>query len=120
MVGKLLRADETITQSGFVITVDNVFVKNGYFQEAGLMENIAQTAALRAGYEAMIENKPVTNGYIGSVNSFEILELPRVGDELLTEVSIRDKVLSVTIIAGKVWLGEKLVATCEMKVFEGN
>jgi 3-hydroxymyristoyl/3-hydroxydecanoyl-(acyl carrier protein) dehydratase len=50
MVGKLLLVDETLTKSSFVIKSDNLFVKNGFFQEAGLMENIAQTAALRAGY----------------------------------------------------------------------
>src|ERR1700676_785962 len=52
MVGKLLYIDETNTRSSFRITNDNVFVKDNLFQEAGLLENIAQTAALRAGYLA--------------------------------------------------------------------
>jgi predicted hotdog family 3-hydroxylacyl-ACP dehydratase len=120
MVGKLLFADETSTRSSFIIDADNVFVKDGLFQEAGLMENIAQTAALGAGYKATILNDAVKAGYIGSVNNFEVFELPEINDELITEVTKQDEVFNVTIIAGKVWLNNKLIAGCEMKVFTGN
>ncbi|MFA6085017.1 3-hydroxyacyl-ACP dehydratase [Mucilaginibacter sp.] len=120
MVGKLLLVDETITRSSFVIKSDNIMVKNGFFQEAGLMENIAQTAALRAGYLAHTENKPVENGYIGSVKNFEVYGLPKIDDELLTEINIEDKVFNVTVLTGKVWLNDTLIASCEMKVFEGK
>lgn len=120
MVGKLLFADENTTRSSFVIPPTNVFVMNGSFQEAGLMENIAQTAALRTGYKASAENGKVENGYIGSVSNFEVFELPKVNDELITEVIKQDEVFNVTIIAGKVWLNNKLIAGCEMKVFAGN
>jgi 3-hydroxymyristoyl/3-hydroxydecanoyl-(acyl carrier protein) dehydratase len=120
MVGKLLFADETTTRSSFVIHADNVFVKNGIFQEAGLMENIAQTAALRAGYKASVEKAAIENGYIGSINNFEVFELPEINNELITEVIKQDEVFNVTIVAGKVWLNNKLIASCEMKVFTGN
>jgi predicted hotdog family 3-hydroxylacyl-ACP dehydratase len=120
MVGKLLLVDEVLTRSSFVIEPGNVFVKDGFFQEAGLMENIAQTAALRAGYLALTENKPVANGYIGSVRNFEIFQLPQINDELLTEVRIENRVFNVTILTGKIWLNTTLIASCEMKVFEGN
>jgi predicted hotdog family 3-hydroxylacyl-ACP dehydratase len=120
MVGKLLLVDEALTRSSFIIGPDNVFVKNGFFQEAGLMENIAQTAALKAGYLALTNNKPVKNGYIGSIKDFEVLQLPQINDELLTEISIRDRIFNVTVLTGKVWLNTTLIARCEMKVFEGN
>ncbi|MDB5286290.1 MAG: 3-hydroxyacyl-ACP dehydratase [Mucilaginibacter sp.] len=120
MVGKLLHVDETLTRSSFVIEPGNVFVKNGFFQEAGLMENIAQTAALRAGYLTLTDNKPVENGYIGSVKDFEVLQLPQIKDELLTEISIENRIFNVTVFAGKIWLNTTLIASCEMKVFEGN
>ena len=120
MVGKLLFADETVTRSSFIVQPTNVFVKNSSFQEAGLMENIAQTAALRAGYKAQTENSKVENGYIGSVSNFEVFELPKVNDELITEVVKQDEVFNVTIITGKIWLNDKLIASCEMKVCAGN
>lgn len=120
MVGKLLETDENTTLSSFVIHDDNVFVKNGLFQEAGLMENIAQTAALRAGYLAKIENRPVAVGYIGAVNNFEVFGLPKVGDELITEIASQNQIFDITVLSGKVWLGDVLIAQCEMKVFSKN
>jgi predicted hotdog family 3-hydroxylacyl-ACP dehydratase len=120
MVDKLLFADETTTRSSFVIHPQNIFVKNGIFQEAGLLENIAQTAALRAGYKANAEKRNVENGYIGSVSNFEVFELPKTDDELITEVIKQNEIFNVTIIAGKVWLNNKLIAICEMKVFANN
>jgi predicted hotdog family 3-hydroxylacyl-ACP dehydratase len=120
MVGKLLLVDETLTRSSFVIEPGNVFFKNGFFQEAGLMENIAQTAALRAGFLAHTDNKPVENGYIGSVKNFEVYQLPQINDELITEINIEDRIFNVTVLTGKVWLNDTLIASCEMKVFDGN
>jgi predicted hotdog family 3-hydroxylacyl-ACP dehydratase len=120
MVGRLLSTDEDITLSSLTITGENVFVRNGLFQEAGLMENIAQTAALRAGYIAKKENKPVAVGYIGAVSHFEVFELPEVGDEITTEISTQNQIFDITVLSGKVWLGEKLIAQCEMKVFSRN
>jgi predicted hotdog family 3-hydroxylacyl-ACP dehydratase len=120
MVGKLLYNDENITRSSFKIHADNVFVKNGLFQEAGLMENIAQTAALGAGYIARAENKPVAVGYIGAVSNFEIFALPKAGDEIITEVSAQNQIFDITVLSGKVSLNGNLLAQCEMKVFSKN
>ncbi len=117
MVGKLLHSDETLTRSSFLVEPGNVFVKDDIFQEAGLLENIAQTAALRAGYQAQAENKPVAVGYIGAVKDFEIFSLPKAGDEITTEVAIENQIFDVTVLTGKVWLNGELLAQCEMKVF---
>jgi predicted hotdog family 3-hydroxylacyl-ACP dehydratase len=120
MVGKLLYTDANTTRSSFLIQPGNVFVKNDLFQEAGLMENIAQTAALNAGYLAQAENKPVAVGYIAAVTNFEIFALPKAGDEIITEVSGQNQIFDIIVLSGKVWLNEKLIAQCEMKVFSKN
>ncbi|TWI96360.1 hypothetical protein JN11_04094 [Mucilaginibacter frigoritolerans] len=120
MVDELLYCDKFITKTTFKIVDDNVLVVNGEFTEAGLMENIAQTAAARAGYLAQIENKPVAVGYIGAVKNFEIFDLPKVKDELLTEVKIENQVFDVTIILGIVKCNDMILAQCEMNIFIGN
>lgn len=117
MVGQLLGTDERVTRTSFRIREDNIFVAGGLFTEPGLLENIAQTAAARAGAIARIENKPVRVGYIGAVKNLEILDLPKTGDELITEIRIEDQVFDVTLISGKVWCNEMVVARCEMKIF---
>ncbi|MFD2866328.1 3-hydroxyacyl-ACP dehydratase [Mucilaginibacter antarcticus] len=117
MVDRLLFSDDNTTRTGFTIPGDNVFSINGYFSEAGLMENIAQTAAAGSGNMARIENRPVANGYIGQVKNFEVHSLPKVGDSLTTEVKIEVQVFDAGIVSGTIWCNDAVVATCEMKIF---
>jgi predicted hotdog family 3-hydroxylacyl-ACP dehydratase len=117
MIGQLLYSDENTTRTAFRVTEENIFVENGRLREPGLMENIAQTAAARAGYIARMANLPVLVGYIGAVKNLEFGDLPATGDEIITEIKIKDQVFDVTIISGKVWCKEAIVAQCEMKIF---
>ncbi|MBS1524668.1 MAG: 3-hydroxyacyl-ACP dehydratase [Bacteroidetes bacterium] len=120
MVTRLVSTNENTTLSSFTISDDNIFVKDNVFQEAGLMENIAQTAALRAGYIASSENRPVAVGYIGAVSHFEIFDLPGVGDEITTMIATQNQIFDITVLSGRVWLDDRLIAQCEMKVFSRN
>jgi predicted hotdog family 3-hydroxylacyl-ACP dehydratase len=117
MVGELLFSDDNITKTSFTVTADNIFAINGEFSEAGLMENMAQTAAAGSGNMARIENRPVATGYIGQVKNLEVFDLPKVGDELLTEVKMEVQVFDAGIVSGKVWCNDLIVAQCEMKIF---
>ncbi|MBL7884985.1 MAG: hydroxymyristoyl-ACP dehydratase [Bacteroidia bacterium] len=122
MVDKLWFNDDTTTISGFTIKEDNIFCREGVFAEPGIIENIAQTAALRVGYIVSLMEKngekinpPV--GYIGAIKRLNIYQLPKVGAELKTEVVIQQIVFDVTLITGKTTLNGEPVADCEMKIF---
>ena len=117
MIDKLLEVAETSTTSGFTILDNNIFVQDGIFKEPGLVENIAQTAAARAGYVSKTENKPVLVGYIGAVNNLQIFLLPKTGDELITEITIENQIFDVTLISGKITCDKQLIAQCNMKIF---
>jgi predicted hotdog family 3-hydroxylacyl-ACP dehydratase len=117
MIGQLLFSGENITRTAFRIPEENIFVSNGLFLEAGLLENMAQTAAAGAGKLAMQENKPVRTGYIVSVKNLEIIDLPKTGDEIITEVKTEGQVMNVTIISGSVRCNDILMARCGMKIF---
>lgn len=117
MIDKLLAFNETTTRTGLHIKTDNIFVEHGLFKEPGLVENIAQTAAARAGYIAKTENKPVQTGYIGAVNNLHIFMLPKTGDELITEITIENQIFDVTLISGKISCNNELIAQCNMKIF---
>lgn len=116
MIGQLLCSDEKITRTAFRVSEENIFVENGHFYEPGLLENIAQTAAARAGTISRRENKPVQAGYIAAVKNLEIFGLPKTGDELITEIQIEEQVFTFTLLSGKVWCNELLIAQCEMKI----
>ncbi|MDF2431156.1 MAG: hypothetical protein JWP44_787 [Mucilaginibacter sp.] len=109
--------DESRTKTLFTIREDNVLVFNGDFSEAGLMENIAQTAAAGTGYTAKQDHKPVAAGYIGSVKNFEVFDLPKIGDELHTEIKIENQVFDMTVISGTIKRNNELIAQCEMNIF---
>jgi len=117
MVDALTYTDETTSKSTFLIQPDNCMVQDGHFTEGGLLENIAQTAAARAGYQAKADNKPVMGGYIGAVKDFEVFFLPSAGQDLVTEIKIENQFFNVSVIAGSVWCNNELAARCEMKVF---
>ncbi|MFZ1785629.1 MAG: 3-hydroxyacyl-ACP dehydratase [Ferruginibacter sp.] len=117
MVDKLLSFGETSVTTGFSIPHDNIFVEQGLFKEPGLVENIAQTAAARAGYVSKTENKPVAVGYIGAVNNLQVFMLPEAGDELITEITIDNQIFDVTLISGKITSKGRPVAQCKMKIF---
>lgn len=117
MIDNLLFADEKITRTNFTVSAENIFYENDAFTEAGLLENIAQTAAAAAGYKAIMQNKPVSVGYIAAVKNFEIFFLPKINNELITEIVTTDHVLNVTVISGKVLCNGQLAAQCEMKIF---
>ncbi len=122
MVDKLWFNDDSKTISGFTIKEGNIFCENGLFCEPGIIENIAQTAALRVGYivSLMEQNGEKVNppvGYIGAIKRLTIHKLPKVGSELITEVVIQQIIFDVTLITGKTTINGEPVADCEMKIF---
>ncbi|MBX2933500.1 MAG: 3-hydroxyacyl-ACP dehydratase [Ferruginibacter sp.] len=117
MVDTLLNFNEATITTAFTIKADNIFVEDGFFKEPGLVENIAQTAAARAGYIAQSENKPVLVGYIGAVNNLQVFALPQTGDKLITEITIDNQIFDVTLISGKISCNGNVVAQCKMKIF---
>jgi len=117
MVDGLISNDETMTISTLSISENNIFCSYGFFTEPGLIENIAQTAALRSGYEAMKSNKEPTVGFIGSVKKMKIYKLPKVNDVIHTKITILTRLMNVLIIKGEVTINTQLMAEGEMNIF---
>ena len=117
MVDKLLDVKEDSARSSFKILKDNLFISDGKFQESGLIENIAQTAAAMNGYNTTLSGKTAKTGFLGAVKNLLVYKLPEVGSCLTTEVTLEHQVLDVDLIKGLIRQGDTLVAECEMKVF---
>jgi len=120
MIDALVHSDERVTRTTFQVRPENIFVVDGVFREAGLLENIAQTAAARIGYTIQKEKKPAPMGYIGAVKNFEIFDLPVVNEELETEIIITNQIFDITVITGMITCKQKPIAQCEMKIFITN
>ena len=117
MISELVYCEDEDTRSKFFVEADNIFLKEDRLMEPALVENIAQTAAARAGWLALNENRPVALGYIGAIQQLEIFDLPVKGDILDTEIKVMNQVFNVTLISGKLSCEGRLLATCEMKIF---
>lgn len=117
MIDQLIWNDEKKTCTSFLIEKNNIFLENGRFTEAGLVENIAQTAAARAGYKASMDNLPVSVGYIGALKNLSVYFHPSVNEVLETEITLQHQIFDVSLVTGKVTCNRELVAECEMKIF---
>lgn len=69
--------EDGCARSGLTVCEDNIFVEEGALSECGLIEHIAQSAALRAGYMDRSRGEKVRLGYIGAVNDLKVHALPR-------------------------------------------
>src|SRR3979409_39637 len=92
MIDKLIYADEKFSRSVLKVREGNIFVEKGELAEPGLVENIAQTAAAGIGYICRIEKQPVRVGYIGAIQNLEIAALPKINDEIETEVVVKNQI----------------------------
>lgn len=117
MVDRLLYCDETTARTGLTVRADNLFVEDGVLTAPGLTENIAQTAAARSGFSASQQQMPAPVGFIGGIRNLRIYALPKIGDELVTEISIVNQIFEVMMITGRILCKDELLAECEMKIF---
>jgi predicted hotdog family 3-hydroxylacyl-ACP dehydratase len=117
MIDHLIYSDDKSSRSNFCVKADNILVEDGEFSASGLVENIAQTAAARAGYIALDGTKADAIGYIGAIKNLEVFSLPKINDILETEIIIDNQIFDVTLISGTVKRGDEILAKCQMKVF---
>lgn len=117
MVHALLEASDTHSVTEFRIEPDTIFVRNGALGEAGLIENIAQTAATQIGYLCHLRGKPVPVGYIAAIKRLGIYSLPEVHSTLRTTITLTNKIMDVTVAEGKVEQDGKVLCSCEMRIF---
>ena len=117
MVDALLECTGEFYISQFCPKSDNVFNTNGFFNESGLAENMAQTAALGVGYFAVTNKEEVTLGFIGAIKNLKIYKLPRIEETITTRITVLHEVLNATIAKAEVFIGEKQIAEGEYKIF---
>lgn len=117
MVHELVSATRDELLSRFEVLAADVFAEDGLLLEGGVIENVAQTAALGMGYGAAMEGSPPPVGFIGAVSKLVIDRLPRIGETLHTTVRVTHRLEQVQVVHGSVRVGEVQLAEMEMKVF---
>ena len=120
LVDQLLYVDQKTSHCSFRIPEGNLFADDGFYSTAGLVESMAQTAAAGTGYLSKKENRPVPLGYIGAVQKLEVYDWPPVGSEIEMTINLITNILQVSLVSGTVRSGDRILASCEMKIFVNN
>jgi len=120
MIDRLIYADENSAQGTLVIKPSNLFIENNFLSESALIEFIAQTAAAFTGYNSILKNEAVREGYIGAVKNLVVSSLPQVGAEIRSEITVVNEIVGFTIITGKVFHDNSVIAECEMRILGKN
>lgn len=84
MVDELLYMDATKTIAKLIINEDNIFARNGYLQEPGIIEHVAQTTALRPTLEAAEKQYNAPLGYFAAIKNFKLYALPPINSFIET------------------------------------
>ena len=117
MVDKLLYFDQLTTITCLEVNQNNIFVDNGIFTSSGLIENIAQTCAVRMGYiNQFIYKENVKLGFIGSIKNLEIHRNPIIGETLTTSIKIVEEVFQMTLVQAEIKSNDETIVTAEMKI----
>lgn len=117
MIHELEEVSETRAVTYFRVEHENVFVEEGKLKEPGLIENIAQSAAIQVGYPCMQQGKPIPIGYIAAIKDLKIYSLPRLGEKIRTQIEVVNFVLEVTLVKGSIFLNDTVLCEGEMRIF---
>ena len=91
----------------FTVPETCMLVTDGILPLAGLMENAAQTCAVRAGTRI---------GYIGAIKQMEVNRFPHVGETIRTTAVLVQEVLNISLMQCTARVNEEVVATTVLKV----
>jgi len=116
MVDHLVEVSDEAVSTDFLVRADNIFFEDGTLLGAGLVENIAQTCAVRIGYANWILHRPIKIGYIGAIRALHIHRTPAEGELLRTSVIIREEIFGMTMVDAVVRSGDEVLVTAEMKI----
>lgn len=117
MVDEFFGVEGGESVSGLTIGQDNLFCENGLFSECGVIEHIAQSAALRVGYLCRERGEEVPVGFIGSINKCRLHALPAAGDRLTTRIRVEQQIMDITLVSATVVAGQRPIAECMMKIY---
>lgn len=116
MVDEHISTDEKKTLTRFKVLSDSMFCEEGFLSEAGLLENMAQSAAARLGFSYKMKGGKPPIGIIASLQEIQINNYPVPNDELITEITFTDEIMGITLVDCKVFCNNTEYAFCKMKI----
>ncbi|REC48331.1 ABC transporter permease [Chryseobacterium pennipullorum] len=119
MADYILELTKEKVVTSFDIKADNVFVHNGEFVEAGLIENLAQTCSSILG-QSFFENPEADTkviGFITNIKKIEIFALPKVNDTIISKASLISQFENICHIFCETFNNDELLIRAEINLF---
>jgi len=130
MVDKLLVLTDNVVETEMTISEENIFVSNLLFQEAGLIENIAQTCSIIVGSSYFHkeeddnldeENNSDVIGFISTIKKINIYNLPKINTKIISKGLLVSRFdgdgYSICTMDGFVYSGEEVLLDCQLNLF---
>jgi 3-hydroxymyristoyl/3-hydroxydecanoyl-(acyl carrier protein) dehydratase len=122
MVDSFLGVEKTaegeVAHSSFTVPNNHIFLRPDHtLDECALIENMAQSAALRAGWLCREQGLEVPVGYIGAVGKCNIARPAHAGEVLQTTVRVVAEVGDVTMAEAEIRVDNKPICGCTLKIF---
>jgi predicted hotdog family 3-hydroxylacyl-ACP dehydratase len=113
-----VRADgDGKTTGRFVVPDMHPLVFEGRLAAGALAEFMAQTAGAGAALAGRVSRKDARPAFIGAIKDLNIFELPISGQLLEARTELLHEVMTALVVSGCVYEGERLLASCELKIF---
>ncbi len=113
LVDRLVEATPNEALSVYSVSGQHPLVSCGCLSAAGLMENMAQTAAAHIG---AVSEGEVRIGFIGAVKNMQIYYRPQVGEQITTHIRVVERVFDISLVEAEVRCGKQVCARCELKI----
>lgn len=120
MVDRLVFFDQIKTVTEFMVQSENLAFNEGKLTSAGLIENIAQTCALRMGYLNRINNQSIKIGFIGAIRNLRIYRTPEADELLVTFIEVKEEVFQMLLVDATITSGDEILVKAEMKIAVSN
>lgn len=117
MVDGLTDMDDCSAETIYRVKPDVFFFEGQALSEVALIEHIAQSASVFAGYRAVMKgcsHPPV--GYIGEIKNFHCYRCPVAGELLRTKVMFELEYGTIAVVQGVTYVNDEKVAETELKI----
>ena len=100
MVDMILEMDDEKVETVFEIKEGNIFLKNGFFTESGLVENMAQTCSSVVAKDYFVDENSNDRsrvnvvGFISGIKTLKIHSLPQVNNVIVTKALLVSKFIT--------------------------
>lgn len=97
MVDHVLTIDDEHVSTSYKINQDCIFNENGFFNEAGMIENAAQTCSSIVGKSYFEEDDLEGEGtkligFISAIKRINIYSCAKVGETIITKATIKSRI----------------------------